>query len=167
MATQFSTFFRQFSDDFVHVSLPAITTDTNPVATPIGVAATKFINVTADIASVFPSSSGAASLGVLYNYVQGAGLPSNTTLHFMAELITPDTSGNDYSVVIGLIGQESNTDLTDGEAAFYLINAGDLAYFTYTTVTGDTDTDNTPIVVAGLDGGAGSAVIKWAVYYEA
>lgn len=166
MATQFSTFFRQFSDDFVHVSSPAITTDTNPVATPIGVAATKFINVTADIATVLPSAGGKASRGVLYNYVQGAGLPPDTTLHFMAELITPDTSGNDYPVVIGLIGQETAGTLLNGEASFYLINAGDLAYFTYTT-TADTETNNTPIVVAGLDGGAGSAIIKWAVYYEA
>jgi hypothetical protein len=165
MATQFSTFFRQFSDDFVHVSSPAITTDTNPVATPIGVAATKFVNVTADIDTVSPSAGGKASLGVLYNYVQGAGLPSNTTLHFMAELITPDASGKD--VVIGLIGRESAATLLLSEAAFYLVNAGDLAYFTYTTVTTDTDTDNTPILVAGLDGGTGNAVIKWAVYYEA
>lgn len=160
MATQFSTFFRQFSDDFVHVSSPAITTDTNPVATPIGVAATKFINVTANNTTVVATPS----RGVLYNYVQGAGLPADTTLHFMAELITPDASG--YDVVIGLIGQETAATLTASRASFYLINAGDLAYFTYTT-TADTETNNTPIVIAGLDGGAGSAVIKWAVYYEA
>ena len=163
MATQFSTFFRQFSDDFVHVSSPAITTDANEVATPIGVAATKFVNVTANIATV----AATPSRGVLYNYVQGAGLPSNTTLHFMAELITPDTSGNNYPVVISLIGQETAATLTLSRAAFYLIDAGDLAYFTYTTVTTDTDTNNTPILVAGLEGGTGNAVIKWAVYYEA
>ena len=164
MAKYFSTFFRQYTSDFVHQVESTLTLDSNPAATPVGYIATKEIPVTADFSTVDPAASGSPSLGYLYNWVQGGAISDNATIHMMAELITPDTSGQD--VVIALIDKDTLPSASGNESYIYLSNAGDMAYFTHTTIS-DTESNNPPAVIAGIDGGTGDAVIRWSVYYEA
>jgi hypothetical protein len=164
MATYFATNFRQFTGDFVHTKQSSIVRDSNPAATPVGYGVNKLVTVSEDITAVRPSDSGNITLGNLYDYVDGASLANNTTVHFIAEMVTPDATG--YDVVITAIGQETSAGYAGNEVNYRLSSAGDVVYFSY-TILNDTEADNTPILVAGLAGGTGSAVIKWAVYYEA
>lgn len=163
MAKYLSTFFRQYTSDFAHQVETTLTLDTNQANAPLGYNASKEIPVTADFSTIDPAVSGSPSLGYLYNWVQGGAIADDATVHMMVELITPDTAGQD--VVIALIDKDTLAAASGNESYIYLTNAGDMAYFTHTTIN-DTESNNPPAVIAGIDGGTGDAVIRWSVYYE-
>jgi len=163
MATSFSTFFRQFTDEFVHVKGGTITTSDNPVNAPVGLLTTKNIKVSEDISNILPSAGGDFSLGLLYNIENADLLAANQTLHFFFEVITPDTNGND--IAIALVDRATNAEYTGSEHYHYLAEAGDCVYFPFTKAS-DNELDEYPLVLAGILSGTGDAVIRFSVYYE-